>query len=231
MVGSRAKLLVIDDEPAIRRFLRTSLTPHGYEVVEAATGAEGLLRLQEDQPDLVLLDLGLPDVDGIDLLREIRAGSAVPIVVLSVRNDDGAKVTALDLGASDYVTKPFSLPELMARLRAALRHQLSQAGREPVFQAGPLSVDLVQRRVAVAGEPVRLTRREYDCLRLFVMHAGKVLTHTFLLRELWGEQHVDKIEYLRSYMRMLRRKIEADPSQPRLLVTEPGVGYRLNAPD
>jgi two-component system KDP operon response regulator KdpE len=231
LVGSRAKLLVVDDEPAIRRFLRTSLTPHGYEVVEAATGAEGLLRLQEDQPDLVLLDLGLPDIDGIDLLREIRAGSAVPIVVLSVRNDDGAKVTALDLGASDYVTKPFSLPELMARLRAALRHQLSQAGREPVFQAGPLSVDLVQRRVTVEGAPVRLTRREYDCLRLFVMHAGKVLTHTFLLRELWGEQHVDKIEYLRSYMRMLRRKIEADPSRPRLIITEPGVGYRLNTPD
>jgi two-component system, OmpR family, KDP operon response regulator KdpE len=227
----RAKILVIDDELAIRRFLKTSLAPHGYEVIEAATGAEGLRRLTGEQPDLVLLDLGLPDADGIELIRQIRAFGAVPIVVISVRNDDGAKVAALDLGASDYVTKPFSLPELMARLRAAARHQLTQAGREPVFQVNELRVDLVRRLVTLRDAPVHMTRREYDCLRLFVMHAGKVLTHTFLLREIWGAEHVGKIEYLRSYMRMLRQKIEADPSQPQILVTEPGVGYRLSAFD
>jgi two-component system KDP operon response regulator KdpE len=227
----RAKVLVIDDELAIRRFLKTSLAPHGYEVIEAATGAEGLRRLTLEQPDLVLLDLGLPDADGLELIPQIRAFSAVPIIVISVRNDDGAKVTALDLGASDYVTKPFSLPELMARLRTAARHQLTQSGREPVFQVNELRVDLVRRLVTVRDAPVHMTRREYDCLRLFVMHAGKVLTHTFLLREIWGEEHVGKIEYLRSYMRMLRQKIEADPSQPQILVTEPGVGYRLSASD
>ncbi len=227
----RAKLLVIDDESAIRRLLRTGLAPHGYEVTEAASGADGLARLAQDQPDLVLLDFGLPDGDGSVLIPKIRARSAAPIVVLSVRNDDRAKIAALDLGASDYLTKPFSMPELMARLRAAMRHRLAREGREPVFAVGDLRVDLVQRRVTVRGEPVHLTPREYDCLRLLIMHAGKVLTHTHLLREVWGDAHVERIEYLRSYIRMLRRKIENDPAQPRILLTEPAVGYRLEVGD
>jgi len=230
-MAQRIKLLVIDDEPAIRRLLQTSLAPHGYDVVEAATGAEGLRRLEQDRPDMVLLDLGLPDGDGVELIPQIQALSAAPIVVLSVRNDDGAKVAALDLGASDYLAKPFSLPELMARLRTAARHHAARASRESVFEFGDLRVDLARRIVTVRGAPVRLTRREYDCLRLFITHAGKVLTHSYLLREIWGERHVDKIQYLRSYMRMLRLKLERDPNRPTILLTEPGVGYRLNSAD
>jgi two-component system KDP operon response regulator KdpE len=230
-MGMRTKLLVIDDEPAIRRFLKTGLTPQGYDVVETATGAEGLARLAQEPPDVVLLDLGLPDADGIDLIRKIRADSDVPVIVLSVRNDDGAKVAALDLGASDYVVKPFSLPELVARLRAAMRHQLARAGHAPVFAVQDLRVDLVRRHVTVRAAAIHLTRREYACLSLFVMHAGRVLTHNYLLRAIWGERHVEKIEYLRTYIRMLRQKIEADPGRPQILITEPGVGYRLNAGD
>jgi len=230
MMGTRIKLLVIDDDPAIRRLLKFGLASQDYDVIEATTGSEGLLHLEE-KPGLVLLDLDLPDVSGIDLIPRIRAISDVPIIVLSMRNDDNAKVTALDLGASDYVTKPFSLPELAARLRVATRHRLARPQYQPVFEAHDLRVDLVRRVVSVCGAPIHLTRREYDCLRLFIMHAGEVLTHAYLLREVWGERHVDKIDYLRSYIRMLRRKIETDPVRPRIILTEPGVGYRLNALD
>ncbi|HUA56705.1 MAG TPA: response regulator [Candidatus Sulfotelmatobacter sp.] len=230
-MAERVKLLIIDDEPAIRRLLATSLTPHGYDVVEAESGTEGLRRVAQDKPDMVLLDLGLPDADGVELIPQIRALSDAPIVVLSVRNDDAAKVAALDRGASDYVAKPFSLPELMARLRAAARHQAVRSRQEPVFELHDLRVDLGRRIVTVRGAPVHLTRREYDCLRLFITHAGKVLTHGYLLREIWGERHTNKVQYLRSYMRMLRLKLETDPSRPKIFLTEPGVGYRLNALD
>ena len=230
MMGTRIKLLVIDDDPAIRRFLKYGLASQDYDVIEATTGSEGLLHLEE-KPGLVLLDLDLPDVNGIDLIPQIHAISDVPIIVLSVRNDDNAKVTALDLGARDYIAKPFSLPELMARLRVATRQRLARPQYQPVFEAHDLRVDLVRRVVSVCGAPIHLTRREYDCLRLFIMHAGEVLTHAYLLREVWGERHVDKIDYLRSYIRMLRRKIETDPVRPRIILTEPGVGYRLNALD
>jgi two-component system KDP operon response regulator KdpE len=169
----------------------------------------------------------LPDADGLDLIREFRDLSDAPIVVLSVRSDDDAKVRALDLGASDYITKPFSMPELVARLRTAMRHRFMEQGQPPAFQIRQLSIDLVRRLVARAGAPVRLTPKEYDCLRLLVTHAGKVLTHQFMLREIWGQQHADQIQYLRGYIRTLRQKIEDDPGQPRIVLTEPGVGYRL----
>ncbi|HEY5830577.1 MAG TPA: response regulator transcription factor [Hyphomicrobiaceae bacterium] len=229
MSAAPAKILVIDDEPPIRKLLRMGLASQGYEVLEAPNGRIAL-ELLAQKPALVILDLGLPDVDGLELLRRIRqAQEDVPIVVLSSRDDEAGKVAALDLGADDYVTKPFGMEELLARMRAALRHQLQVHGERPVFQAGSLSVDLVRRIVRKGEAEVRLSPKEYDLLRLLVQHAGKVLTHKFLLRELWDEP--TDPQYLRVYVRQLRQKIEADPERPQYIMTEIGVGYRFRAPD
>jgi two-component system KDP operon response regulator KdpE len=226
MTGDAAIILIVEDEPPIRRLLRTTLGAHEYRTIEAATGAEALSGLRHHRPDLVLLDLGLPDVDGLHLLSQIRRLSPVPVVVLSSRGDEAAKVTALDSGADDYVTKPFGAEELMARIRAALRHRLQQQGAERTFASGDLSVDLVRRLVKRGSEDVKLSPKEYDILEQLVIHAGKVLTHKHLLREVWRDETVDP-QYLRVYVRQLRQKVEDDPSTPRHVLTEPGVGYRL----
>ncbi len=218
-------VLVVDDEPAIRRLLRTTLAAQGWRVVEAASGAEALDAVAAAAPDVVLLDLGLPDLDGMEVLRRLRAGSAVPVVVLTAREDEQAKVAALDGGADDYVTKPFGTAELVARLRTALRHRLQQEGAAPVFASGDLAVDLVRRAVTVGGAPVRLSPREYDILALLVKHAGRVLTHRQILGQLWGAS--GDVQQLRVYVRQVRQKIERDPERPRHILTETGVGYRL----
>jgi two-component system KDP operon response regulator KdpE len=226
MTTDAATILVVDDEPAIRRFIRNTLAVHGYRVLEADNAASGLTAVRHHKPDLVILDLGLPDRDGLDVIRTLRADSALPIVVLSSRGDEQAKVAALDLGADDYVTKPFGIEELMARLRAALRHRLQQQGAMPVFHSGDLLVDLVHRTVKRQGAEIKLSPKEYDILQQLVVHAGKVLTHRHLLREVWGDEGAD-VQYLRVYMRQLRQKLEAEPERPQHILTEPGVGYRL----
>jgi two-component system KDP operon response regulator KdpE len=204
------RVLVIDDEPAIRRFLRTSLTAQGYSLLEAEDGEKGLAMLQRNAVDVLVLDLGLPGIGGLDVLRKLRAsGSVLPVIVLSSRDDETGKVMALDMGADDYVAKPFGMEELLARIRAAVRHKLQQSGEKPVFRSGDLTMDLVRRIVIVRGEEVKLTPREYDLLRVFVAHAGKVLTHKFILREVWGSE--TDVQYLRIYVRTLRQKIEANP--------------------
>ncbi|WP_028138223.1 response regulator [Bradyrhizobium japonicum] len=229
MNAAPIKVLVIDDEPPIRKLLRMGLTTQGYEILEASNGRTALEKLGEG-PALIILDLGLPDVQGHELLRTIRArDEAVPIVVLSSRGDEAGKVQALDLGADDYLTKPFGMDELLARLRAALRHQLQVKGERPVFRTGDLSVDLVRRIVKVGEREVKLSPKEYDLLRVLVQHAGKVLTHRFLLKELWDE--LTDAQYLRVYVRQLRQKIEADPERPQYVLTETGIGYRLKAGD
>jgi two-component system, OmpR family, KDP operon response regulator KdpE len=222
-----ATILIVDDEPPIRRFLRTSLAAQDYAVIEAANGAEALRAMASEEPDLVILDLGLPDMNGSEVIRAIRGTSPVPIIVLSVRNDERGKVEALDLGADDYVTKPFGMEELVARIRTALRHRLQEKGEPPVFVAGDLSVDLVRRIVKRGGTEVKLSPKEYDLLRLLVENAGKVLTHRYLLAQIWGPAHTEDAQYLRVFIRNLRHKLEADPARPALLLTEPGVGYRL----
>jgi len=229
MSAAPLKILVIDDEPPIRKLLRMGLATQSYEVLEAPNGKTAL-QLLEQKPDLIILDLGLPDMQGLDLLRTLRTrNESVPIVVLSSRGDEAGKVAALDLGADDYVTKPFGMDELLARMRAALRHQLQVHGERPVFRVGDLSVDLVRRIVKVADKEVKLSPKEYDLLRVLVQHAGKVLTHKFLLGELWDE--LTDAQYLRVYVRQLRAKIEADPERPHYILTETGIGYRLRAPD
>lgn len=229
MSAAPIKVLVIDDEPPIRKLLRMGLTTQGYEILEASNGKTALEKLDEG-PALIILDLGLPDVQGHELLRTMRArNEGVPIVVLSSRGDEAGKVQALDLGADDYLTKPFGMEELLARLRAALRHQLQVKGERPVFRTGDISVDLVRRIVKVGEREVKLSPKEYDLLRVLVQHAGKVLTHRFLLRELWDE--LTDAQYLRVYIRQLRQKIEADPERPQYVLTETGIGYRLKAGD
>jgi two-component system KDP operon response regulator KdpE len=228
MTTDPATILVADDEPAIRRLLRTTLAVHDYRVVEATTGGESLSMLRHEKPDLVLLDLGLPDIDGLEVIRRIRVESQVPIVVLSSREDEKAKVAALDLGADDYVTKPFGAEELMARLRTALRHRLQQQGSRPVFHSGDPTVDLMRRIVTVRGQEIKLSPKEYDILQQLVIHAGKILTHKHLLRQVWGPEAGDDTQYLRVYIRRLRQKLEADPDQPRHILTEASVGYRLH---
>jgi two-component system KDP operon response regulator KdpE len=223
------RILIVDDEPPIRRFLRTTLSAQGYRVDETGDGPETLAFLRRNPVDLIVLDLGLPGLDGFGVIRQLRAADlATPIVVLSSRNDETGKVKALDLGADDYLTKPFGVDELLARIRAALRHRLQQEGERPLFRSGDLAVDLVRRIVTVRDQEVKLTPREYDLLRILVQHAGKVLTHKFILREVWGAE--TDVQYLRIYVRTLRQKIEADPEQPQLILTEQGVGYRLRAP-
>jgi two-component system KDP operon response regulator KdpE len=223
-------ILVVDDEPPIRRFLRTSLTAVGHRVNTAEDGAGALAAIAAELPDAVILDLGLPDRSGLDVIRAIRRRSAVPIIVLSVRSDERAKVEALDLGADDYVTKPFGMAELMARLRAALRHAYHAKGELPVFASGDLRVDLVRRLVARGGRDVRLSPKEFELLRHLVTHAGKVLTHRQLLREVWGPAHAEDVPYLRVFIRGLRQKLEPDPTRPTHILTELGVGYRLQLP-
>jgi two-component system, OmpR family, KDP operon response regulator KdpE len=223
------KILIVDDEPPIRKLLRRGLTSQGYDVLEAANGRTALEMINK-KPALVILDLGLPDVDGHDLLQQLRQRQEhLPIIVLSARGDEAGKVAALDLGANDYITKPFGMGELLARMRAAMRHQLQGHGERPVFQVGELRVDLVRRIVQLGASEVKLSPKEYDLLRLLVQHSGKVLTHRFLIQELWDEP--TDPQYLRVYVRQLRRKIEPDPQRPQYIVTETGVGYRLREPD
>jgi two-component system KDP operon response regulator KdpE len=220
------RILIVDDEPPIRRFLRTALAAQDYRVEEAGDGEAALDFLKRNPVDLIVLDLGLPGMDGLEVIRRRREeGDTTPIIILSSRDDEAGKVQALDLGADDYVSKPFGMEELAARIRAALRHRLQQEGEKPVFRSGDLTVDLVRRLVTVRGQEVKLTPREYDVLRLLVAHAGKVLTHKMILREVWGGE--TDVQYLRIYIRTLRQKLEANPEQPALILTEQGVGYRL----
>ena len=224
------RVLVVDDEPAILRFLRASLESQGYIVSTAADARTALEMVRKKAVDLVVLDLGLPDMDGLDVVRQIRDdGETLPIIILSSRDNKSAKVTAFDLGVDDYVTKPFGIDELLARIRAAQRHRLQQEGEKPLFHAGDLSIDLVRRIITVRGSEVKLSPREFDVLRLMAAHAGKVLTHRFMLEEIWGSDA--DVQYLRVYVRVLRQKIEADPERPTHILTESGVGYRLREPD
>jgi two-component system KDP operon response regulator KdpE len=223
--------LVIDDEAPIRKFLRTGLESHGYRLVESATGKDGLAQAATRSPDLVLLDLGLPDMDGLEVLKRLREWSTIPVVVLTARGQEEDKIRALDAGADDYVTKPFSMGELLARMRVALRNRARiETGEElTAVETGPLRIDLEKRVVKVSREEVRLTPIEYRLLATLARYAGRVLTHDFLLREVWGPGYTSQHHYLRVYMAQLRHKIESDPARPRLLITEPGVGYRLKS--
>lgn len=218
--------LIIDDEPQIRRLLRTVLEADGYRVFDSATGADGIVMVAQRRPDIVLLDLGLPDMDGSEVLQRLRQWTQVPVIILSVRDREDDKVAALDSGADDYVTKPFNTAELLARLRAALRHAQTQQ-TDAVFVSGDLEVDLAARQVRKSGKDVKLTPIEYSILRLLVTHSGKVLTHRHLLTEIWGPKAVDQTHYLRVHIAHLRDKIENDPANPELILTEPAVGYRL----
>jgi two-component system KDP operon response regulator KdpE len=224
-------VLLIEDEPQMRRFLRAALESHDYRLVEAGTAKEGVAQAAGRNPDVILLDLGLPDGDGLDLARQVRGWSSVPIIVISARGREQDKVAALDLGADDYLTKPFGVDELLARIRVALRHANQPAGgsTDPVFQAGDLKVDLAGRQVFRGDTEVHVTPTEYKLLTVLIRHAGKLLTHRQLLTEVWGSNFASQTHYLRVYMMQLRQKIEQDPTRPRLLITEPGVGYRLKA--
>ncbi len=224
-----AQILIVDDEPQIRRFLRIGLAANGYQVHEAENGAAAIQRTAQIHPDLVILDLGLPDMDGLEVLRRLREWTTTPVVVLSVRDNDGDKVGALDGGADDYLTKPFSTEELLARIRVALRHTRPQEN-PIIFTRGSLVVDLTRRLVTVHDTPIKLTPTEYALLRLMVQHAGKVLTHRQILREVWGPEYVNETHYLRVYFAQLRQKIEDNPTLPEIILTEPGVGYRLSVP-
>ena len=227
MAADQPRILVIEDEQEIRRFLRVSLTAQGYELVECTAGREGVLQAASQPPDAIILDLGLPDIDGMDVIRQVREWSHVPIIVLSARGQEQQKVAALDAGADDYLTKPFGVGELLARLRVALRHAATDGSGEASFTRGPLHVDLARRQVFVNGEEVHLTPTEYRLLTTLIKHAGKVVTHRQLLKEVWGPQSVDETHYLRVYMGQLRQKLRDNSAQPQLLLTEPGVGYRL----
>jgi two-component system KDP operon response regulator KdpE len=230
LTGGKPVVLVIEDEPQIRRFLRTTLEAQGLEVVESETGARGITDAANRRPDCMILDLGLPDIDGVDVIRRVREWSTIPIIVLSARTQETAKIAALDAGADDYVAKPFGAGELLARVRVALRHAASTDRDDPgaVYVRGELRVDLGARRVTLAGSEVHLTPTEYRLLATLVRHRGKVLTQRFLLTDVWGPGHVERPHYLRIYMANLRQKLEADPARPALFLTETGVGYRLN---
>lgn len=225
---TKALILVVDDEPAILRALRTILSRQGYQVEMAESGRQALELHERKHPDLILLDLGLPDIDGMEVVRELRAWSNTPIVVLSVRGEERDKVRALDLGADDYLVKPFGVDELLARIRAALRHAVKpRSGAEPVFRTGELEVDLEHRRVKVGGSEVHLSPTEYALLKAFISHPDKILTDRMLLQQVWGPEYGSESHYLHVYVARLRRKLELDPQNPRYLVTDPGVGYRL----
>ena len=230
MNTTAVKILVVDDEPPIRKLLRVGLGAQGYVVNEAQNAAAAKASVNEDQPDLIVLDLGLPDKSGQDLLLEWREdGMQIPVVILSSRTDEAGIVKALESGADDYVTKPFGVNELAARIRVALRHRLQQQGEKAIFQTGGLSIDLVKRIVKVDGKEIKLSPKEYDILRVLAQHAGKVLTHQFLLKQIWGP--AADVQYLRVYVRQLRQKIEQIPDQPHYITTETGVGYRLREPE
>jgi two-component system KDP operon response regulator KdpE len=226
-----AVVVVIEDEPQIRKFLRATLEGQGYRLFEATTGADGVIEVGSRQPDVVIIDLGLPDMDGLDVIRRVREWTDVPIIVLSARGQERDKVTALDAGADDYVSKPFGAGELLARIRVALRHTAgaSHEGEEAAFKVGDLEVDQLRRHVTMRGAEIKLTPIEYKLLTTLVRHAGKVVTHQQLLREVWGPSHDDQAHYVRVYMAHLRHKLETEPARPRYLLTEPGVGYRLAA--
>jgi len=226
-----ALILVVDDELPIRRFLRAALESQGYRLVEATSGQEGVSEAAMRSPALVLLDLGLPDIDGFDVVRRIREWSSMPIIVLSAREQEGDKIRALDAGADDYITKPFSMGELLARMRVALRRQRGEGtDEEGVVELGDLRIDFARRVVSQAGESIRLTPIEFRLLAALARHPGKVLTHEHLLREVWGPGHTSQHHYVRVYMAQLRHKLEPEPARPRYLLTEPGVGYRLRDP-
>ncbi len=226
MTNSAVRILIVDDEPPIRKLLRVGLSTQDYAISEAMNAKVAIEAVKTEKPNLIILDLGLPDIPGLDLLARWRGeGLDLPIVILSSRTDEAGIVRALELGADDYVTKPFGMNELVARIRVALRHRLQSHGEKPIFQTGELSVDLVKRIVKVAGKEVKLSPKEYDILRILVQHAGKVLTHRFLLEQVWDS--LTDVQYLRVYVRQLRQKIEKTPDQPRYILTETGVGYRL----
>jgi len=229
MVAHEPLVLLIEDEAEIRRFLRTSLPVEGYRLIESTTGQDGLAQATARNPDLILLDLGLPDMDGLDVIKQLRTWGSIPILIISARDQEQMKVDALDLGADDYVTKPFGIPELLARMRTALRHmsRLLQNSAEDAFSTGGLRVDLTRRRVYVNEQEIHLTPIEYKLLMVLIHYAGKVVTHRQLLKEVWGPLHIDEHHYVRVYMRQLRNKLEPHPAQPRYLLTELGVGYRL----
>jgi two-component system KDP operon response regulator KdpE len=231
MTKSTVRVLVVDDDQAIRRLLRTSLSAHGYAIFEAATGLEALSGVVTHKPDLMILDLGLPDLDGIQVTRQLREWTKLPIIILSVREREDDKVAALDAGADDYLTKPFGIGELLARMRVALRHVNAQAEEEAVFTVGDLVMDLTRRIVKIRGEEVQLTPTEYALLRVLVTHAGKVLTHHQLLRDVWGPGYERESHLLRVNISNLRGKIESEPAHPQYILTEPGVGYRLRSGD
>lgn len=227
MTASRPRILVVDDEPQIHRFLGPALDAAGYEPVRVDTGTDALREIARRPPDAVVLDLGLPDMDGKELLLKARAFYEGPILILSARDREVEKIDALDLGADDYVEKPFGVGELLARLRVALRHRIERQGVQPVFQARDLQVDMVRRLVTREGEPVRLSPKEYDLLVRLIEGQGRVLTHRQLLTAVWGPAHTEDVQYLRVFVGQLRQKLERDPTRPELIVTEPGVGYRL----
>jgi two-component system, OmpR family, KDP operon response regulator KdpE len=227
---NREKILIVDDEDSIRRFLRVTLTSQNYDVLEVSSGQEALSIAASQKPDLVILDLGLPDIDGVEVTHLLREWTQIPVIILSVKGSESDKIAALDAGADDYLTKPFSVGELLARLRAALRRKMQIAG-EPVFINGKLKVDLARRVVTIAEQEVQLTPNEYSLLRLLVTHAGKVLTHRYLLREVWGAEYGEELHMLHVNISNLRRKIEPDSARPHFIVTEPGVGYRLRIND
>ncbi|TIW18342.1 MAG: response regulator transcription factor [Mesorhizobium sp.] len=230
MTNQTVPILVVDDEPPIRKLLRVGLGSQGYTVSEAPNAKAAIELLQTERPDLILLDLGLPGMTGLELLGKWRGeGLDIPVVILSSRTDEAGIVSALELGADDYVTKPFGMNELVARIRVALRHKFQQQGEKPVFHTGDLSVDLVKRIVKVEGKEVKLSPKEYDILRMLVQYAGKVLTHQFLMKQIWNDS--TDVQYLRVYVRQLRQKIEKTPDQPRYIITETGVGYRLREVD
>lgn len=226
-MSAAKRILVVDDEPQIRKFLRISLSANGYEVVEAPAGEEGIAKCAISQPALVILDLGLPDIDGQQVIARIREWSDVPIIVLSVRTKDSEKVHALDNGANDYVVKPFSIEELLARVRVALRARLQGVAQAAQVVVGELMVDVPRHKVSVAGQDVKLTRKEFDLLKMLAQNAGRIVTHRQILKEVWGAAHVEDVHYLRIYIGHLRQKLGDDPGDPRFIESEPGVGYRL----
>lgn len=226
MENKGPRILIIDDETQIRRFLRVALTSHGYVVKDVGTGQEGLDVVAKFSPDLVVLDLGLPDIDGLDVVRQLREWSKVPVIILSVKEQETDKITVLDAGADDYVTKPFAMGELLARIRAAMRHIVG-TDEQPVLRFDDLSIDLAHRRITVADNEIKLTPTEYEIVKNLAINAGKVITHRALLRTVWGPSYENEVQYLRVYVGQIRRKLERDPSRPRHMITEPGVGYRL----
>lgn len=229
MTETKESILLIEDEPQMRRFLRVTLQAHGYRLIEASSGQEGLIEGTTRNPDVILLDLGLPDMDGIEIARRFREWSEVPIIIISAREQEEDKVKALDAGADDYLTKPFGAGELLARIRVALRHKAMQSAgqKDPIFIVDELKVDLASRQVFIKGEEIHLTPIEYRLLSVLIKYAGRVVTHRQLLKEVWGPVYTDQQQYLHVYMAQLRKKIESDPARPRLLINEPAVGYRL----